>query len=345
MSVTMRAPMPSIYHTPQSNSPASVHSPQDSLGRPMYGQHPQHIAYYPPYPFSQPAHYAHHAGSSPHPSLASHPPLSVSYQPGHAIRQQTMHPQTPVMDTSPRSKSSQTPLQRPISRMGPPSVTLGPMHGGPPASSNANQSAAPGPIPATTPLVIKQDDNGVRWISFEYSRDRVKVTYQIRCDVETVDTNTLSREHREANCVYPRACNKAEPYRGNRLIYETECNEVGWALAFLNPELRGKRGLIQRAVDSWRNSNNDQNLRSRRVRRLTKTTKRNHGHLNSQSGSSTAGTPVAAGATTTVQDLRQPGAIVASSHLHHHHMAPEGRTRSGDGDVSSMFHPHCSKFT
>ncbi len=337
MSVPMRAQMPSIYHTPQSNSPASVHSPQDPHGRQMYGHHPQHVSYYPQYSYPQHSHYVHHPGPSQHPSLASHPPLSMGYQPGHAIQQQAPHPQTPVMDISSGSKSSQT-LQRPTSRMGPPSIALGSMHAGPPASSNANQSAAPGPIPATTPLVIKQDDNGVQWISFEYSRDRVKVTYQIRCDVETVDTKTLTREHREANCVYPRACSKAEPYRGNRLSYETECNEVGWALAYLNPELRGKRGLIQRAVDSWRNSNQDQKLRSRRVRRLTKTTKRNHNHLNSQSGSSTAGTPVAAGITI-VHDHRQPKTNVVSSQIHHHHMPHDGRPQSGEGDGSGMFHP------
>jgi hypothetical protein len=140
--------------------------------------------------------------------------------------------------------------------------------GSTPGPVNAN--AAPGPIPATTPLVVKQDQNGVQWIAFEYSRDRVKMEYTIRCDVESVNTDELTTEFKNENCVYPRACCPRDQYRGNRLQYETECNTVGWALAQLNPPLRGKRGLIQRAVDSWRNSNQDPRLRSRRVRRMAK---------------------------------------------------------------------------
>ncbi|CAG8702824.1 5739_t:CDS:1, partial [Ambispora gerdemannii] len=38
----------------------------------------------------------------------------------------------------------------------------------------------------------------------------------------------------------------------NRWIYETQCNVLGWMLAYLNPEkMSGK--LIQRAVDTFRN--------------------------------------------------------------------------------------------
>ncbi|KAF3765161.1 hypothetical protein M406DRAFT_258392 [Cryphonectria parasitica EP155] len=142
------------------------------------------------------------------------------------------------------------------------------------SASGVNPNAAPGPIPATTPLVVRQDGNGVQWIAFEYSRDRVKMEYTIRCDVESVDTDQLKTEFKTENCVYPRACCPKDQYRGNRLQYETECNTVGWALAQLNPPLRGKRGLIQRAVDSWRNSNQDPRLRSRRVRRMAKMTHR-----------------------------------------------------------------------
>lgn len=142
------------------------------------------------------------------------------------------------------------------------------------AASGINPNAAPGPIPATTPLVVRQDQNGVQWIAFEYSRDRVKMEYTIRCDVESVNTDELTAEFKTDNCVYPRACCPKDQYRGNRQVYETECNTVGWALAQLNPPLRGKRGLIQRAVDSWRNSNQDPRLRSRRVRRMAKMSNR-----------------------------------------------------------------------
>lgn len=138
-------------------------------------------------------------------------------------------------------------------------------------------AASPGPIPATTPVRVFQDDNGIQWISFEYSRDRVKIIYAIRCDIDNVNINALSDEFKLENCVYPRAYCKEEDYKGNRLVYETECNTVGWALAKLNQILRGKRGLVQRAVDSWRNSNQDPRFRSRRVRRLAKMMNRQYG--------------------------------------------------------------------
>jgi hypothetical protein len=94
-----------------------------------------------------------------------------------------------------------------------------------------NPNAAPGPIPATTPLVVRQDQNGVQWIAFEYSRDRVKMEYTIRCDVESVNVDELPQDFKTENCVYPRACCAKDQYKGNRLHYETECNTVGWALA------------------------------------------------------------------------------------------------------------------
>nr|OQO27487.1 hypothetical protein B0A51_06202 [Rachicladosporium sp. CCFEE 5018] len=175
------------------------------------------------------------------------------------------------------AKPSQASLQRQSSIMAPPQGTpQTPVGPGIPHMASAgsaggqNPSPAPGPIPATTPLVVRQDDSGVQWIAFEYSRDRVKMEYQIRCDVESVNVDELSQEFKSANCVYPRACCGKDQYKGNRLHYESECNAVGWALAQLNPNLREKRGLIQRAVDSWRNSNQDPRLRSRRVRRQAK---------------------------------------------------------------------------
>jgi hypothetical protein len=140
-----------------------------------------------------------------------------------------------ISTQSPHAPSSATPLSTPTTAS---------------HTAQINPSAAPGPIPATTPLVVRQDDNGVQWIAFEYSRDRVKMEYTIRCDVESVNTDQLAPEFKQENCVYPRACCPKEEYRGNRLAYETECNQVGWALAELNPSLQGKRGLIQRAVDS-----------------------------------------------------------------------------------------------
>ncbi|CAG8451121.1 3399_t:CDS:2 [Ambispora gerdemannii] len=71
------------------------------------------------------------------------------------------------------------------------------------------------------------------------------------------------------NCVYPRAFCSPELYKGNRWVYETQCNVLGWMLAYLNPEeMSGKRGLIQRAVDTFRNL--QPGSKSRRVARQEK---------------------------------------------------------------------------
>jgi hypothetical protein len=104
-------------------------------------------------------------------------------------------------------------------------------------------------------LVVRQVANAVKWIAFEYSWNGIKMEYTIRCDTESVNFDYLSPEFRTENCVYPGACVPTKEYNGKRLLYEMECNTLGWALACLNPCLRNKRGLIRRAVDSWRNSN------------------------------------------------------------------------------------------
>ena len=212
-----------------------------------------------------------------------------------------------------------------------------------------NPNAAPGPIPATTPLVVRQDNNGVQWIAFEYSRDRVKMEYTIRCDVESVNTDSLPSDFRTDNCVYPRACCNKDNYKGNRLQYENECNTVGWALAELNPCLRGKRGLIQRAVDSWRNSNQDPRLRSRRVRRMAKINTRktastshppNHMAVPRETGVPQPNTNSMA---PSVQQrppathLNMAGPAQVHQQQHHHHAHTDG-SQPGPDDVSGMFH-------
>lgn len=199
-----------------------------------------------------------------------------------------------------------------------------------------NPNAAPGPIPATTPLVVRQDQNGVQWIAFEYSRDRVKMEYTIRCDVESVATEELSPEFKQENCVYPRACCPREQYRGNRLQYESECNTVGWALAQLNPPLRGKRGLIQRAVDSWRNSNQDPRLRSRRVRRMAKMGTRKAVSAGAAAPGLAQSSPAHLGGVATLPGAATPLSKPMPSlppQLHHH----DGSAHTG-GDEVGMFH-------
>lgn len=347
----MHRPYPPIYHTPQSSSPVSVTSQtHEQHNRSLYTQSPQMTSTL--YGYQQALSALNPVQPSPygaHPSPQQPPLTSQSLMMPHQtstsqLPQQSSQPPTATL-TSPGSAAVQqaTPPQRALLNA-PHSATGAPL---PPNNGNhqspnlgASSSAAPGPIPATTPLVVRQDSNGVQWIAFEYSRDRVKMEYTIRCDVESVNVDNLSQEFKTENCVYPRACCSKDQYRGNRLVYETECNAVGWALADLNPALRGKRGLIQRAVDSWRNSNQDPRLRSRRVRRMAKINRRQAippppppPHM----------TPTAAVASVPNSNLTPVGprpslgplAAMGPPQLHHHHAQPDGHP--GHEEVSGMF--------
>lgn len=122
------------------------------------------------------------------------------------------------------------------------------------------------------PVIVEKDSSGIEWISINYTIKRVTKQYRIRCDIETVDFVNLSPEFKRENCVYARAMVPVDEYTGNRFHYETECNFIAWGLTFLNPKIRGTKGLIQRAVDSWRNTNANPRFRSRRVKRLDKKT-------------------------------------------------------------------------
>lgn len=76
----------------------------------------------------------------------------------------------------------------------------------------------------------------------------------VRFDLDSVDISKLNEKFKAENCIYPRANIPYEMYIGNRWSYETECNRLAWQFVSLNPVLLyGKKGLIQRAVDSFRN--------------------------------------------------------------------------------------------
>ncbi|KAJ5836676.1 hypothetical protein N7447_002702 [Penicillium robsamsonii] len=355
----MQRPYPSIYHTPQSSSPASVASqPHEQHGRNMYSQSPQmppQMFGYPPYsPMNpvQPSPYGAHHSSQQHPLTSQPLMMPPQKAPSQVPPHQSPHLPTSGMSSSPIMKldSSQHPTTPQQTMLNPPlaattshTMSTNNPHASPPLGGTTS-SAAPGPIPATTPLVVRQDSNGVQWIAFEYSRDRVKMEYTIRCDVESVIVDTLTQEFKTENCVYPRACCSKDQYRGNRLVYETECNAVGWALAELNPALRGKRGLIQRAVDSWRNSNQDPRLRSRRVRRMAKINRRQSvparsSHM-AQQGPVGPGGPPGPGMSAMPAPVPRPNLgpmSMGPPQMHHHHQ-PDG---SPNEEVSAPAVPLC----
>lgn len=122
-------------------------------------------------------------------------------------------------------------------------------------------------LPASAPHV--EIRNGVEWLFFTYSTKGHIQEYCIRIDIDNLSLDEIPAEFKEENCVYPRALSGKDSYTGNRFDYETNVNELAWKLTWMNPEtLSGKRGLIQRAVDSYRNRTPAS--RSRRVLRQQK---------------------------------------------------------------------------
>jgi len=141
-------------------------------------------------------------------------------------------------------------------------------------STSIQHTTQPGPIPASKPSISKDPITGEELLTFSYSKQKIIKRFTIKCGSRPTSESlsSLSQQFLLENCVYPRAMCLPEEYKGNRYQYEKDCNEIGWNLAWLNPEIRDHRGLIQRAVDSWRNTRTDKKLRSRRVRKneLTK---------------------------------------------------------------------------
>ncbi|KAI8087310.1 hypothetical protein BDF21DRAFT_414121 [Thamnidium elegans] len=143
-------------------------------------------------------------------------------------------------------------------------------------NNTTNITTTPTPTPPTKPTNSTTPNepttemrDGIEWVSFVYSHNRTLKRYSIRTDLLQVDTALIDDKFKSENCVYPRANLPKEEYHGNRWAYETECNLLGWKLAWLNKEeIAGKRGLIQRAVDSYRNRY--PSMRSRRVARQEK---------------------------------------------------------------------------
>lgn len=126
----------------------------------------------------------------------------------------------------------------------------------------------PGPIPASSPELLNDENTGEQLLSFLYSKRNVVSKFVIRCpEINLSDPVNFDSKFLKENCVYPGAMCHPKFYSGRRFVYERDCNTIGWHLAHHNPSIRGSRGLIQRAVDSWRNTRMDLKLRSRRVRK------------------------------------------------------------------------------
>lgn len=229
----------------------------------MYG------AYYQPQQSYNPYSQTHRFSYSP-----PTPSLSSSYQqPSHGRQGSAAH--SSVTDNVSASMYSRIPVSRQSSSFSSLPMVQTPIlsnNGYARRSSSATRSGTQtGPIKASGPVVMTRDAEGVPWITVEYTKDRVIKSHPIRIDVESVDTDTLPEDWKAKHVVYP-AVFKGQ--RHQREKYENECNRTGWALTKLNPVLESSKGLRQRAVDHWRNSNPDRSKASRRVRRDAKKAKR-----------------------------------------------------------------------
>lgn len=122
-------------------------------------------------------------------------------------------------------------------------------------------------LPASAPHVEIRD--GIEWLLFTYSTKGHIQEYCIRIDIDDLTLDEIPTDFKNDNCVYPRALVIRDSYSGNRFEYESSVNDLAWKLTWMNADvLSGKRGLIQRAVDSYRNRTPES--RSRRVLRQQK---------------------------------------------------------------------------
>ncbi|KAJ2781558.1 hypothetical protein H4R18_002790 [Coemansia javaensis] len=155
---------------------------------------------------------------------------------------------------------------------------------------------------------LAADGEGVPWLSFVYAQKGKPRRHRIRIDVERASPASIPASFRSNNCVYPRAnCAKAA-YAGNRWSYETECNVLGWKLAFLNQELLAeRRGLLQTAVNNYRAM--VAGRKSRRIARMEKAEHRSapaHDNSSSSSSSGSGGSASRSGAGSSAGGAKRP---------------------------------------
>ncbi|KAF7728220.1 hypothetical protein EC973_006501 [Apophysomyces ossiformis] len=188
-----------------------------------------------------------------------------SQQQQEQLKQQQQQPSPAVPPPTPTTQDPTTAAAAAIANALAAAMTSAALQASPPPPTNALKPS----LNATSNEPVAEVRDGVEWVSFVYSHNRTLKRYSIRTDISTVSLDAIDEKFKTDNCVYPRANLPKEEYKGNRWAYETECNVLGWKLAWLNAaDISGKRGLIQRAVDSYRNRY--PSMRSRRVARQEK---------------------------------------------------------------------------
>lgn len=176
-------------------------------------------------------------------------------------------------------------------------------------------------LPASQPVTLIK--NGIEHLAFTYSTRGNDQEYVIKSNIDSIRSEDLPEEFRRENCVYPRACVPIEIYIGNRYEYETTVNDIAWRLTWLNRDLlTGRRGLIQRAVDSYRNR--FQESRSRRVVRQEKI---NNGTLRRRTVGDSNQSQL-------ISHLPNTGTVINNSHSHGINVCSNG-TKNTDVDFGN----------
>ncbi|KAH3685238.1 hypothetical protein WICPIJ_003782 [Wickerhamomyces pijperi] len=136
-------------------------------------------------------------------------------------------------------------------------------------------TAKQGPLPAYDPIITINEAENTETITFPYTKKQPILSYSLTIPRFTESTRwnllkslNIPEKFRLENAIYTKALAPEQLYRGKRQNYEMDCNELGWIISWFNQDqIRGNKGLLQRAVDNWRNSRGKIELMSRRQRR------------------------------------------------------------------------------
>ncbi|RKO90322.1 hypothetical protein BDK51DRAFT_46693 [Blyttiomyces helicus] len=107
--------------------------------------------------------------------------------------------------------------------------------------------------PAASSSRKAESIDGVDHLTFTHSAKGKKYEHTIRIDIDDVNIADLRDNFKTENCAFPGAMHANSKGLPQKRAYEKSVNEIGWKLAFKNkPILGGKRVLIQKAVESFR---------------------------------------------------------------------------------------------
>ncbi|KAJ2884401.1 hypothetical protein H4R27_002115 [Coemansia aciculifera] len=196
----------------------------------------------------------------------------------------------------------------------------------------------------TNEPLLETGGDDVPWLSFVYAQKGKPKRHRIRIDIERAPLPAIPSSFQANNCVYPRANCAKSAYTGNRWAYETECNGIGWKLAFLNQELlSGRRGLLQTAVNNYRTI--VAGRKSRRIARLEKAERTQHASPACEARTSTAGRLAYGTSNTSSSNKRSLPQPVPTTSMAHGESSTQAETIAPPGDKRAKLTHHPSDNT